>query len=227
MNKLEEMKRKFKSGDYICVSFYGHDGWRIATAPKWVGNRRYRTIHKKHKDILDAVLEDINTKVYVISEPFLGAIDGNIFIKEYKEENQYSLTTFELNDVSDIKFLKPDWWNREVIIELYFVDRLGCLHGKDVGSNECIRWTDKGLCTTHTSEYNLIPYVENKKWYEDKKNFPALCVTTCGIQTYHRVTNKIDNELYTDDTFRFKLDQLRLITQEEKDSLFCQGDQEC
>lgn len=85
---IELLKEKFKSGDYVCVFRNEHlvrGKWLIDSYPSFIITNRYKLIHKKHKDILNAYLDGKEIEVFIMSEWH----KVKNFIEEYNENSTY------------------------------------------------------------------------------------------------------------------------------------------
>lgn len=101
----EEMKEKFKTGDYICLTipkFAGKnlDYWMVSEYPNFRDDFTYKLIHKKHKDILYEFLEDDSVEIEVLHNPKKFGDDNCYltnsglllsFIDGYSEDREYRL----------------------------------------------------------------------------------------------------------------------------------------
>ena len=94
-NRLEDIKQKFNTGNYICINQDCVDfTWEIGTVD-WRGNwDSYKLIHKRHQNILTAFLNNSKTPIKVaimsVDSPREWKNEPN-FIDSYDENNEYEL----------------------------------------------------------------------------------------------------------------------------------------
>ncbi len=106
----EEMKEKFKMGDYICLTIpkfadKNLDYWMISEYPNFRDDFTYKLIHKKHKNILDAYLAN-NIEELFIWDDCKCEYPIDKFIEQYNENTKYSfnpkkLTIQDKQEISD------------------------------------------------------------------------------------------------------------------------------
>ena len=94
-DKLEAIKQKFNTGDYICINQDCIDfTWEIGTID-WRGNwDSYKLIHKRHQSILTAFLNNSETPIKVAVMPVDSSREWKVeskFIDNYDENNEYEL----------------------------------------------------------------------------------------------------------------------------------------
>lgn len=174
---LKEMKKKFKSGEYILL-------WKEFKDLKWVvkgsfhhDNRGYnKLIHKKHKHILDAYLKDNGVQLFITyKNSDVGAyISGDNFIENYDENAIYELK--ETNMPQKNNFHEYGF-ETDFEAEIYKTDEYGNLIGVAIGF--VTAWDSLGNClfseyTSDNEELNLTPL--KKEWYDVEDNFPCLCL---------------------------------------------------
>lgn len=95
-NKLESIKQKFNTGNYICINQDCVDfTWEIGTVD-WRGTwDSYKLIHKRHQNILTAFLNNSKTPIKVAIMPADSSIEWKTepnFIDNYDESNEYKLS---------------------------------------------------------------------------------------------------------------------------------------
>lgn len=95
-NRLEDIKQKFNTGDYICINQDCVDyTWEIGTKD-WRGNwDSYKLIHKRHQNILTAFLNNSETLIKVAGMSVDSSREWKTeynFIDNYNENNEYELT---------------------------------------------------------------------------------------------------------------------------------------
>ena len=63
---LEDIREKYKTGDYICVveNRFGGKGYFIKDTGFFKENWKYTLVHKKDKEVLDAYLLNNNIDIY-------------------------------------------------------------------------------------------------------------------------------------------------------------------
>ncbi len=112
----KEMIEKFATGNYIAINNAKHkedriSRWIIDLNPSFNGYLAWKLIHNKHKNILDAYLE--NNKVEIL---YSYENDELIYVKEfietYSEKVPYRLTDIIVSQFiklpnTNIRFLKP------------------------------------------------------------------------------------------------------------------------
>ena len=65
-NPHQELINKYDTGDYICINLDQIDNtWGIGTVDWRLATESYKLIHKEHKEILDAWLEDNDVEIEV------------------------------------------------------------------------------------------------------------------------------------------------------------------
>lgn len=89
----QEIAEKFKTGDYIiiwkCVEpITLNYRWLINGSDRLFPGIEYKLIHKKHKDILENYIKDININIVVLIDDSVYKID---FIETYDERNNYKI----------------------------------------------------------------------------------------------------------------------------------------
>lgn len=89
----QEIAKKFKTGNYIiiwkCVEpITLNYRWLINGSDRLFPSIEYKLIHKKHKDILENYIKDININIVVLIDDSVYNID---FIETYDERNNYKI----------------------------------------------------------------------------------------------------------------------------------------
>lgn len=99
MNNIEEMKKKYGSGDYKLLKKVKHltNGWKLDTFMPFIAYNghditedNFRLIHKKHEEVLNAWLEDNNVEIEW-SQADSAWRDDKDFIKDYLDTFNYRL----------------------------------------------------------------------------------------------------------------------------------------
>jgi len=237
-----EMKELYESGDYVCYYYIEVKNiWKkLPSSMQPYMKDTCRLIHKKHKAIADAVVNDSDVKVEFClrnRECFISD-----FFLNYEEIYNYRLKHYTLNP--DDSRYKEEYRSIEQVCDNPDVNSLknkSILEENDLLKGQTISITsDDGTVsrveiigingrefskTLKDSTYTIsiqdkgrtIKLFETPiktKWHEDESNFPALIV---GIND-----NKINLIETVKDCINFNMDNLRLATKQERDSLHCE-----
>lgn len=172
--------------EYIIIAQDVYDKRKWFIVEKEIEPLNTRKIHKKHKDILDAYLEDSEVEIeYNHSMPDRWKMEFN-FIEEYRDTYEYRLkqtkpqtiikefidSNFEKPQTikapnSDVEFLKPEF-ECEILkyVETEETERfIGYINNNGIFS---VSWDIDGRCYTSPS-YSIEPYQKPKEWYEIEK----------------------------------------------------------
>lgn len=95
-SESETMKEKYESGNYIAIFFHtGFNAWTttVFDKPSFCDLVKWKLIHKKDKDILDAYLKDNSVEIEImylnINDSWSELCDD--FIETYDENAEYRL----------------------------------------------------------------------------------------------------------------------------------------
>lgn len=194
-SELDILKDKYKSGDYICIlTGYDINGWVTTTAPQWYCDHKddkYKLIHKKHKDILDAYLKDKNIDIEYFTNYY---DDNNVwstcvnFIDLYKESEDYRLKPKE-----EYPIFKTNE-NNVIMIEskTNFICMLSSSDGWRIGKHYDYNITAKD----ELSSYNTIPYNKERGLYHKQPVWGIKGNSTPRIYFYNYNSDSL--ELITD-----------------------------
>lgn len=103
----EEMKKKFDTGDYICMmvpkfSDRNLNSWVMRKNPVFIHDYKYALIHKKHKDILYAFFKGEEIEIYAGLNRGVWKREYS-FISDYDEQFRYrlKLTNEDKEEISE------------------------------------------------------------------------------------------------------------------------------
>jgi hypothetical protein len=90
--KLKELDEKYSTDNYICVveNRFGGTGYFIKENAEFKENWNYTLIHKKHKDVLEAHLNDYSVVVVICVQDSVYQMNLD-FIETYDERNNYKI----------------------------------------------------------------------------------------------------------------------------------------
>ena len=77
--------------------------------------------------------------------------------------------------IDELGFRLPELDCEEGALEIFFADGYGTIHGRF--GWESIRWSKKGVSSTHPDNFNLVKV----NWYDIPSNFPCLVKNSSGV----------------------------------------------
>jgi hypothetical protein len=90
--KLKELDEKYSTGNYICVveNRFGGTGYFIKENDEFKENWNYTLIHIKHKEILEAHLNNSSVAIVILVQDSVYQMNLD-FIETYDERNNYKI----------------------------------------------------------------------------------------------------------------------------------------
>ncbi len=240
MENLQEMKKKFESGEYVLIGYFLDRGFNYwAETDKLIKDnclvKEYKLIHKKHKHILDAYLEDNSVQIIRIdyANNIIGMCEIRNFIEQYDENKEYQLKQLiPKNNFKDFGF------SGDFEGEIKFKDEFECFvgiveHHKHIPSKtnkpQTCYWNEKGECFIILKDEIYRCYGRDltplkKEWYEyvNDKNIKFGYRTDIGggfpvlIRGYNRKTGKLE---INGNLEEIDVDLIRPATKEEVEKL--------
>lgn len=204
------LEEKYKSGKYIFMYKTSGMGWQEYTNARLSLGIRYKLIHKKHKHILDAYLEDNSVDIEIPTGGWHTI--GCDWIEGYNENNEYRLNEKEPHDTTYKEGYKAgDMFKPKNNFEEYglsgdFEGEIykkceGALVGCVVQNNKKYSeiWSDDGISLyLKHSGFNLTP-IKKPKWYEDERarqliyNCYPYLDEICAIVEDNKMHSKIED----------------------------------
>lgn len=185
------MEKFYQNGEWLFIVEVG-EGYSRDYSPLFTHEYGLIPIHKKHREILDAVLKNSNVEVQQISKNIEVCIAKQSgprqwektanFIKSYDSETTYRLKCKSLLSITDgvtvYEFEKPDF---ECELLKVVIHQCGNSHFLGYVKIEdyiySCQWDINGYNWDMQLKrrFNLTPIIKEKPWYEDESNFPCLC----------------------------------------------------